>query len=548
MNVGAVRPGELLPHDRLVDVARLVSSYFSERPDPREPSHRVVFGTSGHRGSPLRYSFNEAHVAAIAQAICDYRRMRGINGPLFLGRDTHAVSYPAYVTAVEVLVANEVTVMVDAQDGYTPTPVISHSILRHNLGRSTGLADGVVISPSHNPPEDGGFKYNETHGGSADTQATRWIEGRANELLEHPAGIRRVVWEKAKKSDYLQAFPYVREYVQTLPEVVDIAAIARAGLRIGADPLGGASVKYWPHIAETYGLDLTLVNDVVDPTFRFMPADWDGRIRMDCSSPFAMRKLVELRDRFDIAFGNDTDADRHGIVTRQGGLLNPNHFLSVAVWYLLQNRPQWPADGRVGKTVVTTQLIDRIAAHFGRDIFEVPVGFKWFVDGLRSGSIVFAGEESAGASLLRRDGQVWTTDKDGIALNLLAAEVLAVLAKDPSSLYEEITSRFGSPAYERIDAPATREQKLAFSRLKPEEVRISELAGSPVIAVLDKAPGNGAPIGGIKVVAEDAWFAARPSGTEDVYKLYAESFRGQEHLMQVQQVARSFLDEWLGRE
>lgn len=545
MQAQNVKPGELLPGKELVDVGRLVSAYYSERPDPHDPSQRVSFGTSGHRGSSFRCSFNEAHIAAIAQAVCDYRRAYQIDGPLFLGRDTHALSWPAFVTSLEVFAANDVEVVVDAEEGYTPTPVISHAILRHNRERGNRRADGVVITPSHNPPEDGGFKYNQWHGGPADTEATRWIEERANALLEKPVQIRKTFWNRAKNAATVHRHNYLEAYVATLPEVVDVEAIARAQLRIGVDPLGGASVSYWPRIAEAYGIALSVVNDAVDPTFRFMPTDWDGRIRMDCSSPYAMRKLVELRERFDLAFGNDTDADRHGVVTRLGGLLNPNHYLSVAVWYLLQQRTQWPQDGRIGKTVVTTHLIDRVVASFGRAVFDTPVGFKWFVDGLSSGSILFAGEESAGATLLTRLGHVWTTDKDGIALNLLAAEIFSVLGSDPSEIYQQLTGKYGMPEYERLDAPATRAQKQALGRLRAKDVNLHDLAGSPVVTVLDKAPGNGAPIGGIKVVAQDAWFAARPSGTEDVYKLYAESFRGKEHLRDVQAVAREFLEKVL---
>lgn len=546
MSEPKAEPGKLVPSELLVDVSRLVTAYYSEEPDPSVPGERVAFGTSGHRGSALRRSFNEAHIAAISQAICDYRKSKGITGPLFLGRDPHALSYPAFVTALEVLTANDVEVMVDRDDGYTPTPVISHAILRFNRGRKERLADGIVITPSHNPPEDGGFKYNEPHGGPADTSATRWIEQRANELLASPLrDVRRLPWERARNANCLHRFDYVAGYVRTLQEVVDLAVVSRSGLKIGVDPLGGAAVAYWPRIAEEYRLDLEVVNQTIDPTFRFMPADWDGRIRMDCSSPFAMRALVDLRQRFDVAFGNDTDADRHGIVTRASGLLNPNHYLTVAVWYLLERREQWPREGQVGKTVVTTQLLDRVVAARRRKLFEVPVGFKWFVSGLVAGELVFAGEESAGASLLCRDGSVWTTDKDGIALGLLAAEIHAVLGADPGQVYAKITSQFGDPAYERIDAPASSEQKAALARLSAADVRISDLAGVPVTTVLDKAPGNGAPIGGIKVVATEAWFAARPSGTEDVYKLYAESFRGREHLRQVQAVACEFLSHVL---
>ncbi len=545
MQAQSKTPGEPLPANELVDVGRLVSAYYADAPDPSEPSQRVSFGTSGHRGSSLRCSFNDAHIAAIAQAVCDYRRAHGIDGPLFLGRDTHALSLPAYITTLEVLAANDVDVIVDADDGYTPTPVISHAIVRHNASGQSRRADGVVITPSHNPPEDGGFKYNQAHGGPADTEATRWIEGRANSLLRSPQDIRRVPWSRAKNAATVHRHGYSKEYVTSLEEVVDLLVVAQRQLVLGVDPLGGASVNYWPRIAEAYRLNLAVVNDQVDPTFRFMPADWDGRIRMDCSSPYAMRKLVDLRNRFDIAFGNDTDADRHGVVTRQGGLLNPNHYLSVAVWYLLQHRQRWPKEGQVGKTVVTTHLIDRIAAVLGRRIFETPVGFKWFVQGLCAGSILFAGEESAGATLLTRAGRVWTTDKDGIALALLAAEIFAVTGVDPGELYRRLTGEHGAPAYARTDAPATREEKQALSRLRAADVKLTDLAGSPVVAVLDQAPGNGAPIGGIKVVAQDAWFAARPSGTEDVYKLYAESFLGQEHLREVQAVARAFLQQAL---
>ncbi|MCX8071683.1 MAG: phosphoglucomutase (alpha-D-glucose-1,6-bisphosphate-dependent) [Candidatus Binatia bacterium] len=538
--VPTVIPGELVPASALVDVTKLVSAYFTQQPDPEDERQRVTFGTSGHRGSSLKGSFNETHIAAIVQAVCDYRKAKGISGPLFLGRDTHALSYPAYVTSIEVLVANGVEVLVDSEGGYTPTPVVSHAILRHNR-RERRLADGIVVTPSHNPPEDGGIKYNESHGGPADTAATRWIEQRANQLLRAPGGVRRVSWTRATKADTVHTFDYLSSYVDTLPEVIEIDAIARAGLRIGVDPLGGAAVTYWSRIAERYKLELEVVNEEVDPTFRFMPADWDGRIRMDCSSPYAMRKLIDLRDRFDIAFGNDADADRHGIVTRAGGLLNPNHYLSVAVSYLFPHRAQWPTAGRLGKTVVTTQMIDRITAALGRELFEVPVGFKWFVSGLFEGSVLFAGEESAGATLLARDGKAWTTDKDGIVLNLLAAEIHSTLQADLADVYRKLEQRFGSPAYQRIDAPATPDQKKKLASLRAADVQLRELAGSRVIAVLDKAPGNGASIGGIKVVAEDAWFAARPSGTEDVYKLYAESFRGAEHLREVQEVARQFL-------
>lgn len=541
-----LRPGEPVPAEALVDVGRLVTAYFVERPDPSDAAQRVSFGTSGHRGSSLRGSFNEQHILAISQAICDYRRSAGIDGPLFLGRDTHALSEPAWATAVEVLVANDVEVIVEADARFTPTPVISHAILSHNRERRGPQADGIVVTPSHNPPEDGGFKYNEPHGGPADTTATRWIENRANELLYGGAReVRRVSLAQARRSGRLRSWDYAARYVPELASAVDLECVRAAGVRLGVDPLGGAALPYWERIAAHYRLDLEVVNKTVDPTFRFMPADWDGRIRMDCSSPHAMRGLIALKDRFNLAFANDTDADRHGIVTRSLGLMNPNHYLTVAVWYLLQHRTAWPRTGRIGKTVVTTHLIDRVAQALGRTVFETPVGFKWFVAGLYRGELVFAGEESAGASFLQRDGAVWTTDKDGILLALLAAEIMARLGEDLGYLYRRLTEQWGDPVYERIDAPATRAQKEAILGIDPARLKIATLAGEPVEQVLSRAPGNDAPIGGIKVVSRNGWFAARPSGTEEVYKLYAESFVGRDHLRQIQEEARALLSQIL---
>ncbi len=536
------KPGEPVPAGELVDVSKLITAYFKQCPDAGEPAQRVRFGTSGHRGSSLSLSFNERHILAMTQAICEYRAAAGVNGPLFLGRDTHALSEPAWVTAVEVLVGNGVDVCIDSGDAFTPTPVISRAILKHNRGRTSGLADGIVVTPSHNPPEDGGFKYNGPHGGAADTGATAWIERRANQILTADCrDVRRVPLQRARTSGRLRRFDYLSDYVPDLAFAVQCDVIRAAKLRLAVDPLGGASLHYWGRIAEDYALNLEIVNQTVDPTFRFMPADWDGRIRMDCSSPFAMRGLVNLRERFDLAFGNDTDADRHGIVTRAAGLMNPNHYLSVALSYLLQNRPAWPRPGRIGKTVVTTQLLDRIASGFGCGVFDTPVGFKWFVSGLHAGELLFAGEESAGASFLCFDGEVWTTEKDGILLALLAAEITAREGRDPAELYRDLTRRWGTPAYERIDAPATPAQKAALARLDASNVRLETLGGERVEQVLSRAPGNGEPIGGVKVVTRNGWFAARPSGTEDVYKLYAESFLGQEHLRAIQNEARRFL-------
>jgi phosphoglucomutase len=539
------RAGQPAQPEDLIDVAHVVTAYYTVEPDPDNVDQQVVFGTSGHRGSSLDGAFNEAHILATTQAIVEYRRARGVTGPLFLGRDTHALSEPAWVSALEVLVGNDVEVMIDSADRYTPTPAISHAILTHNRGRSTGLADGIVVTPSHNPPRDGGFKYNPPHGGPADTDATGAIARRANELLrEGLTGVKRVPAARAlaaaHRHDYLDA------YVADLPNVVDLHAISAERIRIGADPLGGASVDYWAAIAERHNLDLTVVNPLVDPTWRFMTLDGDGKIRMDCSSPNAMAGLIRTmsgQDAYQIATGNDADADRHGIVTPDGGLLNPNHYLAVAIDYLFTHRPDWLASTAVGKTAVSSSIIDRVAAGLGRELIEVPVGFKWFVEGLRSGAIGFGGEESAGASFLRRDGSVWSTDKDGIILALLAAEILAVTGETPSQRYTALADRHGAPCYARIDAPANREQKARLARLSPEQVTATELAGEPIVAKLTTAPGNGAPLGGLKVITENAWFAARPSGTEDVYKIYAESFRGADHLAEVQQAARDVVNK-----
>ncbi|MEQ4719309.1 phosphoglucomutase (alpha-D-glucose-1,6-bisphosphate-dependent) [Nonomuraea sp. B19D2] len=539
------RAGQPAQPADLVDVARLVTSYYALHPDPGDAGQRVAFGTSGHRGSSLKAAFNEGHILATSQAICDYRRSMGTDGPLFLGIDTHALSEPARVSALEVLAANGVEVLIDTRDGYTPTPAVSHAILRHNQGRTTGLADGVVITPSHNPPGDGGFKYNPPHGGPADTDATTWIQDRANRLLA--SGLESVLRVSyAKALDVVGRYDFLGMYVDDLPSVLDIDAIRAAGVRIGADPLGGASVAYWGEIAERHRLDLTVVNPLVDPTWRFMTLDWDGKIRMDCSSPYAMASLISNRDKYDISTGNDADADRHGVVTPDGGLLNPNHYLAVAISYLYTHRDGWPADAGVGKTMVSSQIIDRVASSLGRRLHEVPVGFKWFVPGLLDGSLGFGGEESAGASFLRRDGSVWSTDKDGIILALLASEILAVTGKSPSAHYRELVERFGEPAYARVDAPATREEKAVLAKLSATQVTASSLAGEPITAVQTSAPGNGAELGGVKVSTESAWFAARPSGTEDVYKIYAESFRGPDHLAKVQEEARSLVSASLG--
>ncbi|WP_328697851.1 phosphoglucomutase (alpha-D-glucose-1,6-bisphosphate-dependent) [Streptomyces sp. NBC_00342] len=534
------RAGQQARPEDLTDVARLVTAYYTLHPDPAEAGQRVAFGTSGHRGSSTATAFNEDHIAATSQAISEYRAGQGTDGPLFLGADTHALSEPARVTALEVFAANEVSVLIDSADGYTPTPAVSHAVLTHNRGRTSHLADGVVVTPSHNPPGDGGFKYNPPNGGPAGSAATGWIQERANEII---AGglkdVRRMTFARALAAPSTGRYDFLGSYVTDLPSVLDLDAVRAAGVRIGADPLGGASVAYWGRIAEQHRLDLTVVNPLTDPTWRFMTLDWDGRIRMDCSSPYAMASLIGQRDRYDIATGNDADADRHGIVTPDAGLMNPNHYLAVAIDYLYRHRDRWPAGAGIGKTLVSSGMIDRVAAGLGRQLVEVPVGFKWFVDGLADGSLGFGGEESAGASFLRHDGSVWTTDKDGILLALLASEILAVTGESPSAHYAALVSRFGEPAYARIDAPADREQKAVLARLSPEQVGADTLAGEPVTAVLTSAPGNGEAIGGIKVTTENAWFAARPSGTEDVYKIYAESFLGTEHLGRVQEEAKA---------
>lgn len=528
----------------LVEIPRLVTAYYTEQPDPSACEQRVSFGTSGHRGSALTKSFNEAHILATSQAICLYRQQQHIDGPLFLGMDTHALSEPAFASALEVLAANSVEVMVDRDHGYTPTPVISHAILTYNRGRKTGLADGIVITPSHNPPEDGGFKYNPPHGGPADTDVTRWIEDKANALLaDSLRDVSRIPYDRARRVPTTHACDYIGSYVGDLGAVLNMDAIRGAKLKIGVHPLGGAGVAYWGPISERYGFEVTVVSDAVDPTFRFMTVDWDGKIRMDCSSPYAMASLIALKDDFDVAFANDTDHDRHGIVTRHAGLMNPNHYLAVAIDYLFRHRPNWRPDATVGKTVVSSSIIDRVAARLGRRLIEVPVGFKWFVEGLLDGSLGFAGEESAGASLLRRDGTVWTTDKDGIVLGLLAVEMMAKMGRDPSELYRELTRQFGDPVYTRIDAPATPEQKAILQQLSPQQIQATELAGEKIEAILTAAPGNGAAIGGLKVIAEHGWFAVRPSGTEAVYKIYAESFRGEEHLRRIQEEAQTIIDK-----
>lgn len=538
--------GKPVEPSMLVDVPKLITAYYAEKPDPAVPSQRVVFGTSGHRGSAFEGSFNEDHIVAITQAICEYRRGQRIDGPLFIGIDTHALSVPAFTTALEVLAAHGVEVMIAEDDEYTPTPVISHAVLTYNRGRKAGHADGIVITPSHNPPSDGGFKYNPPHGGPAEPEVTRWIEGRANELLETGLrGVKRTTLAKALRASTTHRHDYVSAYVSDLSNVVDLETVRGAKLKLGVDPLGGAAVHYWDAIAERYGLDLTVVNEAVDPTFRFMTVDWDGRIRMDPSSSYAMQGLLSLKDRFDIAFACDTDADRHGIVTRSAGLLPPNHYLSVAVFYLFQHRPQWGAGAAVGKTVVSSKMIDLVTQKLGRTLYEVPVGFKWFVEGLVDGSLGFGGEESAGASFVRFDGSAWTTDKDGLIPALLAAEITARLGRDPGEIYLELTREFGAPAYDRVEAPADARQRSLLGRLSPEQVRSTELAGEPIRSVVTQAPGNGAPIGGIKVVADSGWFAARPSGTEDIYKIYGESFHSLDHLHRVLGEAQAMVDEVL---
>ncbi|MEV6155667.1 phosphoglucomutase (alpha-D-glucose-1,6-bisphosphate-dependent) [Nonomuraea sp. NPDC052129] len=541
------RAGQPAQPADLVDVAKLVTAYYALHPNPDEVAQRVAFGTSGHRGSSLNTAFNEDHILATSQAICEYRHAQGTDGPLFLGVDSHALSEPARVSALEVFAANGVRVLIDSRDGYTPTPAVSHAILTYNRGRSTGLADGVVITPSHNPPPDGGFKYNPPHGGPADTDATTWIQDRANRLLAGGMkNILRVPYTKALRADTTGRYDFVGAYVGDLPSVLDLDAIRSAGVRIGADPLGGASVAYWGEIADRHRLDLTVVNPLVDPTWRFMTLDWDGKIRMDCSSPYAMASLIASSGEYQISTGNDADADRHGIVTPDGGLMNPNHYLAVAIAYLYAHRDGWPAGAGIGKTMVSSSVIDRVAESLGRRLYEVPVGFKWFVPGLLDGSLGFGGEESAGASFLRRDGSVWTTDKDGVIMALLASEILAVTGRSPSEHYKELTSRYGEPAYARVDAPATREEKAVLGKLSADQVTATSLAGEPITSVLTAAPGNGAALGGVKVSTESAWFAARPSGTEDVYKIYAESFQGPEHLAEVQKEARSLVSATLG--
>ena len=531
--------GKTVEPSMLVNVPRLVTAYFTGEPDPTIPSQRVAFGTSGHRGSAFDIAFNEAHILAISQAICLYRSRSGVTGPLFVGIDTHALSQPALASAIEVFAAHDVMAMIDERDGYTPTPVISHAILTYNKNRKSGLADGIVITPSHNPPEDGGFKYNPPNGGPAGTNVTTWIQQTANALLEGDLkGLRRIPYNRARKSPSVHRHDYIGAYVTDLANVVDMEAIRSSGVKIGIDPLGGASAHFWQPIIERYGIAATIVSDSIDPTFRFMPVDWDGKVRMDCSSPYAMAGLIAMRDQFDVAFANDTDADRHGIVTRSNGLMNPNHYLAVAISYLYQHRPDWSSSCAVGKTFVSSSIMDRVAAKLGRELVEMPVGFKWFVDGLIGSSLGFAGEESAGASFLRRSGLAWTTDKDGIILGLLAAEITAQTKRDPSEAYDRLTRELGAPFYERIDASATAEQRDLLKSLSPNQIDMKELAREPIRAKLTVAPGNGLPLGGIKVIAENGWFAARPSGTEDIYKIYAESFRSEGHLRQIQQEAQ----------
>ena len=532
----------------LANVPKLVTDYYELRPDPCDPRQRVVFGTSGHRGSAFDVAFNEGHILAITQAICDYRKAQSIDGPLFLGMDTHALSEPAFASALEVLTANNVEVMLSEGTAYTPTPAVSHAILHYNRTRKSGLADGIVITPSHNPPDDGGFKYDPPSGGPADSSVTSWIESKANTYLEHSLdGVKRVQFTEALGAPTTHKHDFLNAYVNDLNNVVDMNVVRDAKIKLGVDPLGGAGIDYWPRLAEQYGLDLTIVNKSVDPTFRFMSVDWDGKIRMDPSSPYAMQRLIALKDKFDIAFASDTDHDRHGIVTKGSGLLPPNHYLSVCVSYLFANRPNWRGDVAVGKTVVSSSMIDRVSAGLGRRLYEVPVGFKYFVEGLLAGRLGFGGEESAGSSFLRRDGSVWTTDKDGIIPCLLSAEITARTGKDPGEIYRELTHDLGDPVYERIDAPATPEQKAALAKLSPSDIQATEVAGQPILKILTTAPGDGNPIGGIKVIATDGWFAARPSGTEEIYKIYAESFLSQDHLRKIQEEAQSIVSETLSQ-
>jgi phosphoglucomutase len=533
-------------HSVLVNVPRLITAYYAELPDPSVAAQRVAFGTSGHRGSSFQRAFNERHILAISQAICLYRKLQQIDGPLFLGMDTHALSVPALASALEVLAANGVEVMLAQRDEYTPTPAISHAILTYNRGRKTGLADGIVITPSHNPPHDGGFKYNPPNGGPAEAAITGWIEARANAFLESSLkSVERIPYERALRASTTHRHDYLDAYVSDLSNVIDMEAIGGSKISLGVDPLGGAGVHYWGPIAERYGLNLTVVNEAVDPTFRFMTLDWDGQIRMDPSSPYTMQRLIGLKDRFEVAFACDTDHDRHGIVTRSAGLLPPNHYLAVAILYLFQHRPKWSKSAAVGKTVVSSQMIDRVTTKLGRKLYEVPVGFKWFVDGLLDGSLGFGGEESAGASFIRMDGSVWTTDKDGIVPALLSAEITARMGRDPGEIYRELTREFGEPLYDRVEAQATAAQKDMLRRLSPQQVRSAELAGEKIETILTQAPGNGAPIGGLKVIAESGWFAARPSGTEDIYKIYAESFRGADHLRRILEEAQTIVSEAL---
>jgi phosphoglucomutase len=528
----------------LVNVPKLITAYYTDVPDPSIPAQRVAFGTSGHRGSALQKAFNEWHILAITQAICLYRKLQHTDGPLFLGMDTHALSMPAFASSLEVLAANGVEVLIAERDEYTPTPVISHAILTYNRGRKTGLADGIVITPSHNPPDDGGFKYNPPNGGPAETDVTDWIQATANQFLESALqGIKRIPFEQALRISTTHRHDFLSSYVSDLANVIDIDSIRGAGVNMGVDPLGGAGVHYWARIADQYKLDLTVVNELVDPTFRFMTVDWDGQIRMDPSSSYAMTNLIGLKDRFDIAFACDTDHDRHGIVTRDAGLLQPNHYLAVAIYYLFQHRPKWNNAAAIGKTMVSSQMIDRVTAKLGRELYEVPVGFKWFVDGLLEGTLGFAGEESAGASFLRLDGTVWTTDKDGIVPALLAAEITARMDRDPGQIYQDLTSQFGESVYSRTEAPATAQEKETLRKLSPQQVRLNELAGEQIQTILTHAPGNGAPLGGLKVVAESGWFAARPSGTEDIYKIYVESFRGTDHLRRILDEAQTIVSD-----
>ncbi|MGB7435499.1 MAG: phosphoglucomutase (alpha-D-glucose-1,6-bisphosphate-dependent) [Candidatus Acidiferrum sp.] len=545
INVAAGKPAD---PSILVNVPKLVTAYYEVRPDPSDPRQQVVFGTSGHRGSAFDGAFNEWHILAITQAICDYRKSQKIDGPLFLGMDTHALSEPAFASALEVLAANNVEVMLSEATAYTPTPAVSHAIVSYNAGRDTGIADGIVITPSHNPPDDGGFKYDPPHAGPADLQVTTWIESKANEFLRNKLeGVKRILFLRALRASTTHRYNYLNAYVNDLKTVIDLAAIRDSKITLGVDPLGGAGIDYWPRMAERYGLNLTVVNKTVDPTFRFMTVDWDGKIRMDPSSPYAMQRLIGLKDEFDIAFASDTDHDRHGIVTKGSGLLPPNHYLSACIHYLFSNRKEWGQDVSVGKTVVSSSMIDRVSARLGRHLYEVPVGFKWFVEGLLNGRLGFAGEESASCSFIGLEGGVWSTDKDGIIPCLLSAEITARLGKDPGELYRELTRDLGDPVYERVEAPATPQQKAALEKLSPTDIRVTEVAGQKIERILTTAPGDGSPIGGIKVVAKDGWFAARPSGTEEIYKIYAESFLGQDHLRRIEEEAQTIVSDTLSR-